>query len=443
MSKTLNRFLCKFSLTPMHHMHLLCKISLASCTIRYGPSGIVTLGSQMLMPAVAFFNNTNSTSLHTESELKSRAEAVCKLHKSSLVLIVSDVKDGLHWSYVTTIASASDLPATKEGPNEVAMMFLEEAGPRGTLVVIFRSDELHYYRADSIDHGRTWSAPFMLRTRSNDPSAPPLGAVQPVLASLHLSNQPGNTVVRVLKGGRPGLFVWSSVDLHSRNWTESNIGAIHNDLVTSASYKFAPDFVAGKQGHQPQANPLQNHASNMVQLDSSSFLLYYDRSWWSRIPPANDPDMLFSMVARLQKCSNANDALGMRRSYGQMKLDDDVLLSASEAQANDAGTASKFKVATGPPCSSVGVTCSIGRGAIPDSALGLTEVVWVGPEKNGMYVGSPSIVQFANGTVLASHDFFGPLGTLNATVQVLRDDTGLVTSGSRWVYAGNVSGMYW
>jgi xylan 1,4-beta-xylosidase len=119
------------------------------------------------------------------------------------------------------------------------------------------------------------------------------------------------------------------------------------------------------------------------------------------------------------------------------------LPSASEAQANDAGTAGKFKVATGPPCSSVGVTCSIGRGAIPDSELGLTEVVWVGGEKKGMYVGSPSIVQFANGTVLASHDFFGPLGTLNATVQVLRDDTGLVTSGSRWVYAGNVSGMYW
>ena len=262
----------------------------------------------MLMPAVAFFNGTNGTSLHAANDLKPHAGAVCKLHKSSLVMIASDVKDGLHWSYVTTIVSASALPATKEGPNEVAMMFLEEAGPRGTLVVIFRSDELHFYRADSTNHGRTWSTPFMLHTRSNDPSTPPMGAVQPVLASLHVSDQPGQ-MVRVLKGGRPGLFVWSSVDLHSRNWTESNIGAIHNDLVTSTNYKFAPEFVAGKSGHQPQANSLQNHASNMVQLDSSSFLLYYDRSWWSRIPPANQPDMLFSMVVRLQKCSNANDGL--------------------------------------------------------------------------------------------------------------------------------------
>lgn len=380
MSKALTRFLCKFSLTQMHHMHLLCKISLASCTIRYGPSGIVTLGSQMLMPAVAFFNNTNSTSLHTESELKSRAGAVCKLHKSSLVLIASDVKDGLHWSYVTTIASASDLPATKEGPNEVAMMFLKEAGPRGTLVVIFRSDELHYYRADSIDHGRTWSAPFMLRTRANDPSAPPLGAVQPVLASLHLSNQPGHTVVRVLKGGRPGLFVWSSVDLHSRNWTESNIGAIHNDLVTSASYKFAPEFVAGKQGHQPQANPLQNHASNMVQLDSSSFLLYYDRSWWSRIPPATDPDMLFSMVVRLQKCSNSNDAVEMRLSrlkqtqQHRRKSDDDGGLSKSSRVAlalmaifnatggrgwGGHGKGNRGWGSSSDPCSWAGVCCRV------------------------------------------------------------------------------------
>lgn len=100
--------------------------------------------------------------------------------------------------------------------------------------------------------------------------------------------------------------------------------------------------------------------------------------------------------------------------------------------------------AEGPPCSSVGVTCAVGRGEIKDSALGLTEVVWVGPESRGVYVGSPSIVHLRNGTALASHDFFGSRGTLNATVQVLRDDSAHVSGpDSRWVYAGNVSGIYW
>ena len=92
----------------------------------------------------------------------------------------------------------------------------------------------------------------------------------------------------------------------------------------------------------------------------------------------------------------------------------------------------------------MGVTCGVGRGEIQDSALALTEVVWIGPESRGVYVGSPSIVQLRDGTALASHDFFGSRGTLNATVQVLRDDSGHVSGpGSRWVYAGNVSGIYW
>jgi hypothetical protein len=66
-----------------------------------------------------------------------------------------------------------------------------------------------------------------------------------------------------------------------------------------------------------------------------------------------------------------------------------------------------------------------GKGAIPDSALGLTEVVWIGPESRHVYLGSPSIIKLAmpggHARWLASHDFFG-VTTLNATVQVLGTD---------------------
>src|SRR6056300_1399577 len=61
-----------------------------------------------------------------------------------------------------------------------------------------------------------------------------------------------------------------------------------------------------------------------------------------------------------------------------------------------------------------GVTCQVGRGIIQDSALNLTEIVWVGPENKKVYVGSPAVVQVPNtDTYLSSHDFF--FNTLDVT----------------------------
>ena len=40
----------------------------------------------------------------------------------------------------------------------------------------------------------------------------------------------------------------------------------------------------------------------------------------------------------------------------------------------------------GPACETVGVRCEAGGGLIRDSALALTEAVWVGPEARGVYV---------------------------------------------------------
>ena len=102
-------------------------------------------------------------------------------------------------------------------------------------------------------------------------------------------------------------------------------------------------------------------------------------------------------------------------------------------------------------CPSAGVECLVGRGLIPDSTLGLTEILWVGPESKGIYIGSPSIWRMPASRkgsydvppLFASHDFFGH-STLEATVQVFIDPSGLGDGpNAKWRYAGNVSGMYW
>jgi hypothetical protein len=94
-------------------------------------------------------------------------------------------------------------------------------------------------------------------------------------------------------------------------------------------------------------------------------------------------------------------------------------------------------------CEDHDIRCRAGRGPILDSALGLTEALWVGPESRGIYIGSPSIWKTDAGPVMASHDFFGQ-STLGTTTQVLVDRSGAATGAeARWEHAGNVSNMYW
>lgn len=42
-----------------------------------------------------------------------------------------------------------------------------------------------------------------------------------------------------------------------------------------------------------------------------------------------------------------------------------------------------------------------------DSLLQLSEIDW-SSEQSGVYIGSPSVCQLVNGSLLASHDEFGP-----------------------------------
>ncbi len=48
----------------------------------------------------------------------------------------------------------------------------------------------------------------------------------------------------------------------------------------------------------------------------------------------------------------------------------------------------------GPSCESMGIHCNAGGGLIRDSTLGLTEVVWVGPETRGIYASATQLLKF-------------------------------------------------
>lgn len=123
-------------------------------------------------------------------------------------------------------------------------------------------------------------------------------------------------------------------------------------------------------------------------------------------------------------------------------------------------TASSANTVTGgdlrcPPMVPPGVVTHVGGGMMRDSALPISEVVWVGPECRGVYVGTPTVLRtdtnsttensntshetlFSAGTLLATHDFFGST-TYNDTVQCYKSLDG----GMTWKYISNVTGIYW
>uniref|UniRef100_A0A7S1G4J4 Exo-alpha-sialidase n=1 Tax=Bicosoecida sp. CB-2014 TaxID=1486930 RepID=A0A7S1G4J4_9STRA len=74
-----------------------------------------------------------------------------------------------------------------------------------------------------------------------------------------------------------------------------------------------------------------------------------------------------------------------------------------------------------------------------DSTLGLSEVVW-SPERSGVYIGSPSIVELADGSLLASSDRFGAGfegAPRNASVYSSAD------GGITWQFVSWVQQQYW
>lgn len=77
-------------------------------------------------------------------------------------------------------------------------------------------------------------------------------------------------------------------------------------------------------------------------------------------------------------------------------------------------------------------------GLADSSLVNVSEVAW-SPEESGTYLGSPTILRCANGSLLFSHDLFGPHANTTSTAFVLRSDD----EGVSWAQAGSASPMYW
>lgn len=90
-----------------------------------------------------------------------------------------------------------------------------------------------------------------------------------------------------------------------------------------------------------------------------------------------------------------------------------------------------------PPIVPPGVFAHVSGDAMVDTSLLIKELVWVGPECRGVYVGTPSI-DSNNDMLLATHDFFGAT-TYDDTVQVYTSTNG----GLSWEFLSNVTGIYW
>lgn len=236
-----------------------------------------------------------------------------KLDRSSVVCFASN-DDGLHWHFVSVVASAEDFP-TKEGPNESAAVVLPNGGH---ILVAFRvADGLqtsHPYKlVKSTDHGHSWhllepfflsaSLPFFpspLERPLKQSSSSPLSPVE----RPPKQSQPGSVRPRMLiladgtilvTGGRPGMWVWvGSVNSTSADheylvtsqqieWESVNVPEQHNKLVSNASLRYCDQAV------HPNANGTyvyQYQAYNSLLLTKSSsfrsgsgteLLLLYDR----------------------------------------------------------------------------------------------------------------------------------------------------------------------
>ena len=168
----------------------------------------------------------------------------------SLVLVES--RDGIRWTYRATLAGADCKLQGSEGPCESAICRLQD----GRLMGVFRlASNVPYGQTFSSDEGRTWS--------------------EPVAMANAFSVQPSMKVMSdgkiVLSGGRPGLFVWVSVDGSGQDWQRVDVLAHHN-----ATHPEEPITPSG----------LTTSYTELAVLDDTHLICLYDRipHSWEAIP---------------------------------------------------------------------------------------------------------------------------------------------------------------
>lgn len=175
--------------------------------------------------------------------------------------VVVSEDDGRTWRYLSTIASAEDVPGSvKEGPCEPSMIPLET----GELMCVMRvggGSQWNLARAYSGDGGRTWSKVDRL----------PAFSVEPWLRQL--SN---GTII--ISTGRIGINLWLSTDPRGESWQKIDIVAHHNQWAPGSEHTIIAE--------KPQTTAY----TEFIEIEPNRLLLVYDRTpfGWKPVPIDSD-----------------------------------------------------------------------------------------------------------------------------------------------------------
>ncbi len=175
--------------------------------------------------------------------------------------VVFASEDGGHtWRYWSTIAEPSIMPASPEkgagGPSETAMIQLAD----GDLMSVFRvgsGRNWNLRRAYSSDGARSWARAEAIPAYSVEPSM------------VRIKN---GTIL--LSTGRPGIYLWVSIDPRAERWQSINILEHHNRWAADDTYRISPEQTTAY--------------TELVEVAPNRLLLVYDRVAFGWKPTPTD-----------------------------------------------------------------------------------------------------------------------------------------------------------
>ena len=235
--------------------------------VEYIPSGVTITGlpgpGKIVVPGLdmeSFCFNGQTVQLQDVSYLATVYGALHDLPGDRIFAVKSS--DGVHWAIHALIADNTCGVVGKEGPNESALLRLND----GRILCVFRvGSRANFGQCWSSDEGQSWSAPVTMEG---------VFSVQPSLATR-------TDGVIALGGGRPGLYLWLNADGTAQGWQRIDMQTHHNACHPG-------EAIAAYTDH----NHLQQTSAytEVVAVDDSHFLYLYDRlpNGWHPIPEEMD-----------------------------------------------------------------------------------------------------------------------------------------------------------
>ena len=243
------------------------RIPAATRDVAYIPSGVTITGwpgpAKTIVPGLdmeSFAFNGQTLQLQDGSYLATVYGALRDLPGDRIFAVQSS--DGVHWAIYSLIADNTCGVVGKEGPNESALLRLND----GRILCVFRvGSRANYGQCWSSDEGKSWSAPVTMDG---------VFSVQPSLATR------ADGVI-ALGGGRPGLYLWLNADGSGLTWQAIDMQAHHNACHPNEAIAHYTDH-----NHQQQTSAY----TEVVAVDETHFLYLYDRlaNGWHPIPEAMD-----------------------------------------------------------------------------------------------------------------------------------------------------------